>query len=207
MTGSSARQAVVNLVLRALFAACAADFGAQHADLLREFASSCHEAGCLTADCSAVHVECNATRHHLHVLLAQACGRAVVTGFGARVARFNAGLIHRMLHERSFQPGAKRAPTWGTADAWRSPDAAGPAMTQLPGDFSSSMSISLLCAAQRRPQCCSCPGLFPTRALPTCDYGDGAGLLNTRALICAHWASLVEASAAIERAACISSEP
>jgi hypothetical protein len=91
--------AVILRVLRALVATGLADLGTQLAQLLGEVAAACHVACRKPAHRGAIHVECDAARHHLDVGLLQASGRAVVTCIGAGVAGIDAGLVNLMGHE------------------------------------------------------------------------------------------------------------
>ena len=84
------------LVPRAFLAARLAHLGAQLAKLLREDTAACHVPGCRPADGGAVHVERDASGHHLYVLLLQAGCGAVVAGIGAGVACLNAGSVDLM---------------------------------------------------------------------------------------------------------------
>lgn len=86
------------LVPGALLAAGIAHGGAQLAELTVELTASRHVARRESADGGAVHVEGNALRHHLDVLLSQAGGGAVVAGIGTGVARLDAGLVDLMGH-------------------------------------------------------------------------------------------------------------
>jgi len=86
------------LVPGALLAAGIAHGGAQLAELAVELTASRHVARRESADGGAVHVEGNALRHHLDVLLSQAGGGAVVAGIGTGVASLDAGLVDLMGH-------------------------------------------------------------------------------------------------------------
>ena len=98
MAGPGASLAMIHGVFGAFFTACLADFRAQLANLRHELASAAHEASGESADRGAVHVERNASSHHVCVGLLQAGDRAVVAGIGAGVAGVDAGLIHLVLH-------------------------------------------------------------------------------------------------------------
>lgn len=93
MAGRRASLAVIRLVTSAFVAAGLADISAEGAHPRGELAAPCHEPGSQPADRCAIDVQGNATGHHLHVLLLQAGGGAVVTGISAGVAGFDAGLI------------------------------------------------------------------------------------------------------------------
>tara|TARA_B100001105_G_C22399454_1_gene448590 strand:+ start:804 stop:1118 length:315 start_codon:yes stop_codon:yes gene_type:complete len=90
--------AVVMLVPATLVATRLADLRAQLAQLLGEVAAPGHVASRQAADCGAVHVQRDASRHHLDVLLLQAGRGAVVTGVSAGVARLDAGLVLLVSH-------------------------------------------------------------------------------------------------------------
>jgi hypothetical protein len=90
--------AVVVLVLAALLATRVADLRTQLAQLLGEVAAPGHVTSRQAADCGAVHVERDTSRHHLDVLLLQAGRGAVVTGVSAGVARLDAGLVLLVSH-------------------------------------------------------------------------------------------------------------
>jgi hypothetical protein len=78
---------------RALRAACLAYVRTQAAKVPCVPAVARHVSGRHSADRSAVHIQANALRHHLDVVLLQTRARAVVASIGARVARFDARLI------------------------------------------------------------------------------------------------------------------
>jgi hypothetical protein len=86
----SAGAAVVGFVLGALLAAGLADVSAQGADRLYVFTATSHGRRGQLADCGAIHVERNAPRHHLDVLLLQARRGTVVAGDSALVAGLDA---------------------------------------------------------------------------------------------------------------------
>ena len=79
--------AVLCLVLAAFFTAAAADLGAGAAEFLGDLAAAGHGRRSQEAGLCAIHVERDAARHRLNVLLLQAGSRAVITGCGAFVAR------------------------------------------------------------------------------------------------------------------------
>ena len=83
---------MIHFVLAAFTAAGGANFSAQGANSFRVLTASCHCSRCEGADASAVHVKRDAGRHAFHVLLMQAGGRAVVAGYCAGVAGFDAGI-------------------------------------------------------------------------------------------------------------------
>jgi len=87
------------LVLAALLAAGTTDLRAKLANLSREFAVSSHKAGRQTANCRAVHVERDALRHHLHVLLLQAGSGTTVAGVSTFIAGVDARLVNLMRHK------------------------------------------------------------------------------------------------------------
>jgi hypothetical protein len=89
-----AGSAMVDFVLGALLGAGLANVGAQGADRLHVFTAPGHRRRGQLADSGAIHVERDAPRHHLDVLLLQACRGAVIARDSALVAGFNTG---RML--------------------------------------------------------------------------------------------------------------
>jgi hypothetical protein len=96
------------LMLAAFIPACLAYISTLATQLLGEFAVARHVASCQSTDGGAIHVECDATRHHLDVLLLQTGCRAVVTRIGASIAGVDAGLMLSMSHpELLFQPEAE----------------------------------------------------------------------------------------------------
>jgi hypothetical protein len=90
--------AVIVLVPGAFIAAGPADVGAKHAHLLREAAATGHVGRRLSADGGAVHVQGNAARHHLHVLLLQAGGRTVIACVCTCIASLDAALVGLVGH-------------------------------------------------------------------------------------------------------------
>lgn len=109
MASAGASLTVIHGVLGTFFAARLADLYAQLAHLRHEFASAGHETSRDPADRSTVHVESDASGHHVCVGLLQARDRAVVTGFGAGIASVDAAFIHLVIHGGSFQRTARRA--------------------------------------------------------------------------------------------------
>lgn len=85
-------------MLGAFVSARLANIGAQRANGFGVFAASSHCRSCKRADLSAIHVQRNAPRHHLDVLLLQAGSRAMIAGNNAGVARFNARIKCFMTH-------------------------------------------------------------------------------------------------------------
>lgn len=81
---------MLHLVLGALVTTRLTDVSAQAADGLRMFAATGHRCDGQLADRSAIHVHCDASRHHLHVLFLQTGGSAVVAGYRTGVAGFDA---------------------------------------------------------------------------------------------------------------------
>jgi len=75
-----------------------ANIGAQRANSFGMFAAPGHGRRCKRADLSAIHVQRNAPRHHLDVLLLQAGSRAMVAGNNAGVARLDARIKCFMTH-------------------------------------------------------------------------------------------------------------
>jgi hypothetical protein len=92
---------MLGIVLAALPGAGRADLGALAAQRLRKRARACHEAGREAADLGAVHVQRNAARHHLDILLAQAGARAAVAGGGAGFACVDTVLEVHLVHGAS----------------------------------------------------------------------------------------------------------
>lgn len=90
---------MVHPVLGAFLATGLADLGAQLAQLLGELAVARHVAGGQAADCCAVHVQRDTSRHHFDVLLLKAGGRTVVAGVCAAVAGFDASFVDLVSHE------------------------------------------------------------------------------------------------------------
>src|SRR3569833_2792802 len=70
--------AMLHLMLGALVSAGIADFGAKLTQDVGEFAIPRHVAGRHSADLRAIHVQCDAARHNLHVLLLHAGSFAIV---------------------------------------------------------------------------------------------------------------------------------
>lgn len=64
--------AMLGLMLSAFFPACIANLCASVADRSRKFTAPCHVSSCHAAYLRAVHIEPDATHHHLHILFAQA---------------------------------------------------------------------------------------------------------------------------------------
>lgn len=87
-----------HLVLGALVTARLADVGTQGADSPGMFAATGHCRRSQRADLRAIHVQRNAPRHHLDVLLLQAGSRAMVAGNNAGVARLDARIKCFMTH-------------------------------------------------------------------------------------------------------------
>lgn len=85
-------------VLGALVTAGFADLRAELAKLPDEVAPARHVAGGEAADRSAVHIERDAARHHLYVLLLKAGGRTVVARNRTCVAGLDALLVSLVSH-------------------------------------------------------------------------------------------------------------
>jgi len=72
LASSGACLTVIHGVFGAFFAACLADLRAKLADLRRELTSAGHEASGKPANRGAVHVQRNASGHHVRVCFLQA---------------------------------------------------------------------------------------------------------------------------------------
>lgn len=90
--------AMRHLVLAAFITACVADFGACLADQRGEFTAARHVGCCAAAYLRAVHVERDATRHHLDVIFLQAGSGAKIACVGACIASFNTRFILLLSH-------------------------------------------------------------------------------------------------------------
>lgn len=117
--GLGASLAMVHLVLGALFGTCLADVSAKRANRRRVLAAASHGGRGKLADGCAVHVQRDAARHHLHVLLLQARRRAVIAGGGTLIAGLDARGVLLVGHvlapsrkpEIRLPQKARRAPT------------------------------------------------------------------------------------------------
>lgn len=95
-------------VLLALLRAGLAHVGAGLTDRSGELAAAGHVARGKPADGRAIHVELDAARKHLDVLLPQAGGSAMVAGDRATVAGIDAGLELLLMWHRSSENRAGR---------------------------------------------------------------------------------------------------
>lgn len=93
ITGGSTCLAVVMVMLFAFVRACQARFVAKAAELLGHCAVAIHGVPSHGADGCTVHIQGNATRHHLHISLFEAFGKACITCHRASIASVNAALI------------------------------------------------------------------------------------------------------------------
>ena len=91
---------MLGLVLRALVAARLTDLRAQTAQLAGVIRSARHERSGKTADRGAIDIQCDAPRHHLHILFFETRSHAMVAGGGASVTRVDAALVFVMWHSR-----------------------------------------------------------------------------------------------------------
>ena len=85
--------AMLRVMLGAFIAARPADLGAQGADGLRVFAVAGHRVDGQATHSRAIHIKCDATRHHLDVNFPETCGKALIAGRGASNAGLNTGLV------------------------------------------------------------------------------------------------------------------
>lgn len=103
----------------ALLGTCLADVRAKRANRRCVLAAPSHGGRGKLADGCAIHVQRDAARHHLHVLLLQACRRAVIARGGALIAGLDARgvllvghvLAPSMKPEIRLPQKARRAPT------------------------------------------------------------------------------------------------
>ena len=98
VAGLGALLAVFHVLLGAFVATRLADVGAQGADGIGVLATAGHRGGGQLANRSAVHIERDAARHHLDVLLVQAGCGAMIAGHGAGVAGFEARKVFLVRH-------------------------------------------------------------------------------------------------------------
>jgi hypothetical protein len=94
--------AMLRLVLCAFIAAGLANIGTHLADRLRILTPACHERRRHPAYLRAIHIECDAPRHHLDILFLQAGSSAVVASGGTCVTGIDTGLGLLMRHIFSF---------------------------------------------------------------------------------------------------------
>jgi len=90
--------AMRHVVLGALVTARLTDVGTQGADSPGMFAATGHCRRSQRADLRAIHVQRNAPRHRLDVLLLQTGSRAVIAGNNTSVAGFNTIIEGLMTH-------------------------------------------------------------------------------------------------------------
>jgi hypothetical protein len=95
--------AMLRLVFAALLGAHVAHERAGLADGAGGLAPAAHHSRRQPAQLGTVHIERNAARHHLHVLLLQAGGEARVTGGGAVVTGFDTRLKLLLLHDQLLE--------------------------------------------------------------------------------------------------------
>ena len=87
-----------HLMLRTFIATGLADHRANPAQILGERTAPRHEASGKAAKGGAVHVECNALGHHLHILFLQASRGTTIASVCAFVASVDAGLMQFVSH-------------------------------------------------------------------------------------------------------------
>src|SRR5205085_2888025 len=96
--GCGAILAMLRLVFLALGGTGIAHFRAERAEPGRELAASRHEPGGERAKIRAIAIQFDATRHFLHILLVQACRRAVFARCRALVTRVDTALVFFVWH-------------------------------------------------------------------------------------------------------------
>jgi len=84
---------MLRVVLGTFIATRLADLGAQGADGMRVFALAGHRVGGQATNSRAIHIKCDATRHHLDVNFLETGGKALIAGRGASNAGLNTGLV------------------------------------------------------------------------------------------------------------------
>ena len=98
-TGFRALLAMGHLMLCTFVAAGLADHRANPAHILGERTAPRHEARRKAAEGGAVHVQCNALGHHLHILFFEASRGAMIASVCAFVASVDTGLMQFMSHK------------------------------------------------------------------------------------------------------------
>ena len=117
--GLRALLAVIHAEPGALVCTCTANFSAHLANLGSKGAAPGHERRCRSANLGAIHIQTDAVRHAIGILLLQAGYGTVVTDHGALVTGFNTRLKRLMRHGASpFQCG-----TIATGEVWSSASA------------------------------------------------------------------------------------
>jgi hypothetical protein len=81
------------IVFRAFFSARGANLRAELADALREFRAARHLVGRERAHVGTAPIKLDAAGEHFHIVLLQACARAVFTLGDALLTRINAVLV------------------------------------------------------------------------------------------------------------------
>jgi len=89
---------VIHLVFGTLRAARVANFGAELADLGREFGVARHFTFGKRADVGAATIQLDATGHHLHIFLVQTRRSTMFAGFDAVMASFDTIFIFFVGH-------------------------------------------------------------------------------------------------------------
>ena len=90
--------AVGHLMLCTFVATGSADHRANPAHILGERTAPRHETSCKAAYGGAIHVECNALDHSLHILFVQASGGAMTASVGTFIACVDTVLMDFMSH-------------------------------------------------------------------------------------------------------------
>jgi len=98
MAGLGALLAMRHVVFGAFVAAGLADISAECADCLGMGATSGHGSSSKRTNLGAVHIQRDALSHHLDVGFMQAGSCAMITGHGAGVTSFNAGVVLLIRH-------------------------------------------------------------------------------------------------------------
>ena len=89
---------MLRLMFCAFIAAGLTNFGADAADPRRKLRTARHQACCSRAYRGACTIQLDATRHHFHILLVQAFGRAMFAGNHAVVTCVDTALIFFVCH-------------------------------------------------------------------------------------------------------------
>ena len=89
---------MLRLVFCAFIAAGLTNFGADAADPYGKLRTARHQARCSRAYRGASAIQLDATRHHFHILLMQAFGRAMFASNHAVVTCINTALMFFVCH-------------------------------------------------------------------------------------------------------------